>query len=163
MGCSQTLHTHAGRGEPLVEIVAVFVVDFFITDESPVRSVVQRLAEARGIFGEVQRTTSTTVHVYAGATTRSDMDWFMGLIKNYFSAVSLSDAAAPAVPANPVIFESREPKLLRRALLGNFVSKYSSCHAHHRALSANDEDTALRSQCSASRGMGAGGAGGGRD
>ena len=68
----------------------------------------------------------------------------------------LCDAAEPHVPAKPVIFEIREPRLLR---LGNFVSKYPSFHAYHRALSANDEDTALRSHSSASCGLGAGGAG----
>ena len=72
----------------------------------------------------------------------------------------LCDAAEPHVPAKPVIFEIREPRLLR---LGDFVSKYPSFHAHHRALSANDEDTALRSHSSASCGLGAGGAGVGRD
>ena len=126
--------------------MVVFVSEFIIADVSPVRSVVQRIAEARSVFGSVQRTTLTTVRVYAGARDFTSMDGFIGQIKRSFAAVSVRDAAAPDYPANPVIYESREPAHLRRAILGDFVSKYSSFRARDRALSANDEDTAQDSQ-----------------
>lgn len=143
-----------GRRELRGDIVVVFVAEFIIADVSPVRSVIQRIAEARSVFGSVQRTSSKNVRVYAGANDFTSMDRFTGQIKRFFAAVSVRDAAAPDNPANPVIYESREPAHLRRAILGNFVSKYSAFRARDRALSANDEDTAPDSLSAINRGMG---------